>query len=76
MSATLPVKNRQLFIDGAWVESSSGKKLPVTNSAATEETLAEISWGNRCRYREGRRGGFRCDAGVDEAHCLGPGRSS
>jgi succinate-semialdehyde dehydrogenase/glutarate-semialdehyde dehydrogenase len=46
MSATLPVKNRQLYIDGAWVESSSGKKLPVTNPA-TEEILAEVSWGNR-----------------------------
>ncbi len=46
MSAALPVKNRQLYIDGAWCESAGGKKFPVINPA-TEETLAEISWGNR-----------------------------
>ncbi|MDY3551129.1 NAD-dependent succinate-semialdehyde dehydrogenase [Gemmata sp. JC717] len=45
MSA-LPVKNRQLFINGAWCESSTGNKLPVVNPA-TEETLADVSFGNR-----------------------------
>jgi succinate-semialdehyde dehydrogenase / glutarate-semialdehyde dehydrogenase len=46
MSASLPLKSRQLFIDGAWCESSSGKKLPVVNPA-TEETIAEVCWGSR-----------------------------
>jgi succinate-semialdehyde dehydrogenase / glutarate-semialdehyde dehydrogenase len=45
-TATLPVKNRQLFINGAWCDSASGKKLAVTNPA-TEETIAEISFGSR-----------------------------
>ena len=46
MSATPPVKNRQLYIDGAWSESATGKKLAVTNPA-TEETIAEVSFGGR-----------------------------
>ncbi len=46
MSVALPVKNRQLFINGAWCEAASGKKLAVTNPA-TEETIAEVSWGAR-----------------------------
>src|SRR5579883_2366768 len=46
MSTTPLVKNRQLFIDGAWCDSSTGKKLPVINPA-TEETIAEVSFGNR-----------------------------
>lgn len=46
MSATMPVKNRQLFINGAWVDAANGKKLPVTNPA-TEETIAEVSFGGR-----------------------------
>lgn len=49
MSA-VPVKNRQLYINGAWCESASGKKLAVENPA-TEETIAEVSSGGRedCR---------------------------
>src|SRR5262249_5914947 len=46
MSTTPLVKNRQLFIDGAWCDSASGKKLVVVNRA-TEETIAEVSFGNR-----------------------------
>jgi succinate-semialdehyde dehydrogenase/glutarate-semialdehyde dehydrogenase len=46
MSAAVPVKNRQLYIDGQWVESASGKKLAVENPA-TEETIAEVSSGGR-----------------------------
>jgi len=46
MSAAVPVKHRQLFINGEWVESSSGKKLAVENPA-TEETIAEVSFGTR-----------------------------
>ena len=45
MSA-VPVKNRQLFINGEWVDSASGKKLAVENPA-TEETIAEVSVGGR-----------------------------
>jgi succinate-semialdehyde dehydrogenase/glutarate-semialdehyde dehydrogenase len=50
MSATVPVKNRQLFINGEWVNSSSGKTLAVENPA-TEETIAEVAFGTRddCR---------------------------
>jgi succinate-semialdehyde dehydrogenase/glutarate-semialdehyde dehydrogenase len=46
----VPVKNRQLFIDGQWCDAASGKKLAVTNPA-TEETIAEVSFGTRedCR---------------------------
>lgn len=47
MSATTPpVKNRQLFIDGEWRDSSNGKKLAVENPA-TEETVAEVAFGTR-----------------------------
>lgn len=46
MSAVPPVKNRQLYIDGAWCEASGGKKLGVVNPA-TEETIAEVSSGGR-----------------------------
>ena len=46
MSTTPLVKNRQLFIDGAWVDSATGKKLAVINPA-TEESIAEVSFGNR-----------------------------
>lgn len=46
MSAAVPVKNRQLFINGEWCDSSSGKKLGVENPA-TEETIAEVSFGTR-----------------------------
>lgn len=45
MSA-VPVKNRQLYIDGQWVEAASGKKLAVENPA-TEETIAEVSSGGK-----------------------------
>src|SRR5262245_2735237 len=44
--STVPVQHRQLFIDGQWCEASSGKKLAVENPA-TEETIAEVSFGNR-----------------------------
>jgi succinate-semialdehyde dehydrogenase/glutarate-semialdehyde dehydrogenase len=46
MSAAVPVKNRQLYIDGQWCDSASGKKLAVENPA-TEETIAEVSSGGR-----------------------------
>src|SRR5215471_8906297 len=46
MSAAVPVKNRQLFINGEWVDSASKKKLAVENPA-TEETIAEVSSGGR-----------------------------
>jgi succinate-semialdehyde dehydrogenase/glutarate-semialdehyde dehydrogenase len=46
MSSALPVKNRQMYIDGVWCQSVSGEKFPVVNPA-TEETIAEISWGGR-----------------------------
>jgi len=41
-----PVKNRQLYINGEWCDSSSGKKLAVENPA-TEETIAEVAFGTR-----------------------------
>jgi succinate-semialdehyde dehydrogenase/glutarate-semialdehyde dehydrogenase len=46
----VPVQHRQLYIDGAWCDSSNGKKLAVENPA-TEETIAEVSSGTRedCR---------------------------
>ncbi len=49
-TATPPVKNRLLFINGAWVPSSSGKTIAVENPA-TEETIAEVASGSRddCR---------------------------
>src|SRR5262245_24017412 len=46
MSVAVPVKNRQLFINGEWVDSASRKKLAVENPA-TEETIAEVSSGGR-----------------------------
>src|SRR5213596_2553402 len=46
MSSAVPVKNRQLYIDAQWVESSSGKKIAVENPA-TEEIIAEVSAGGR-----------------------------
>jgi succinate-semialdehyde dehydrogenase/glutarate-semialdehyde dehydrogenase len=50
MSAAVPVQHRQLFINGEWVNSSSGKTLAVENPA-TEETIADVSFGTRddCR---------------------------
>ena len=44
--AAVPVQHRQLYIDGKWCDSSSGKKLAVENPA-TEETIAEVSFGTR-----------------------------
>src|SRR4029079_10165559 len=45
MSAALPlVKNRQMFIDGAWCDAANGKKVGVINPA-TEEAIAEVSSG-------------------------------
>ncbi len=46
MSSAVPVQHRQLYIDGQWVESSTGKKIAVENPA-TEETIAEVSAGGR-----------------------------
>src|SRR5947208_1614311 len=50
MSAAVPVQHRQLFINGEWVNSSSGKTLAVENPA-TEETIADVAFGTRddCR---------------------------
>src|SRR5882724_10496302 len=50
MSADVPVQHRQLYIDGQWCDSASGKKIAVENPA-TEETIAEVSAGGRedCR---------------------------
>ena len=45
-AAAPPVKNRQLYIDGQWCDSSNGKKLGVTNPA-TEDIIAEVSFGTR-----------------------------
>jgi succinate-semialdehyde dehydrogenase/glutarate-semialdehyde dehydrogenase len=49
-SAAPPVKNRKLYINGQWVDSSSGKTIAVENPA-TEETIAEVAAGTRedCR---------------------------
>lgn len=46
MSTAPIVTNRQLYIDGQWCDASTGKKLGVVNPA-TEETFAEVSFGNR-----------------------------
>lgn len=46
MSTAVPVQHRQLYIDGSWCEATSGKRLGVTNPA-TEETIAEVSFGGR-----------------------------
>src|SRR5687768_9752874 len=50
MSAEPAVKNRQLYIDGRWTDSSTGKKLAVDNPA-TEAVIAEVAFGGRddCR---------------------------
>jgi succinate-semialdehyde dehydrogenase / glutarate-semialdehyde dehydrogenase len=37
---------RQLYIDGKWVDSSSGQRFGVTNPA-TEETISEVAQGTR-----------------------------
>ena len=46
MSVVPPVKNRQLYIDGAWCDAAGGKTLGVVNPA-TEENIAEVSFGGR-----------------------------
>lgn len=46
MSVAVPVQHRQLYIDGQWCDSASGKRIPVENPA-TEETIAEVSSGGR-----------------------------
>ncbi|MCS7021967.1 MAG: NAD-dependent succinate-semialdehyde dehydrogenase [Gemmataceae bacterium] len=50
MTANVAVHHRQLFINGEWVESVSGKRIGVENPA-TEEIIAEVSFGGRedCR---------------------------
>ena len=45
MSA-VPVSHTQMYINGEWRAAASGKTLPVVNPA-TEETLAEVSFGDR-----------------------------
>src|SRR5437764_5326709 len=50
MAAAVPVQHRQLFINGEWVNSSSGKTLAVENPA-TEETIADVSSGTRVDCR-------------------------
>ena len=49
-TAGVPVKNRQMFIDGRWTDASTGKTLAVDNPA-TEEVIAEVAFGGRedCR---------------------------
>src|SRR6516164_8236371 len=44
--ATVPVKNRNLFVDGKWAPAASGKTLGVDNPA-TEEIIAEVAFGTR-----------------------------
>src|SRR5436190_1285070 len=46
MSSAVPVQHRQLYIDGQWVDSASGKKIGVENPA-TEEIIAEVSAGGK-----------------------------
>jgi succinate-semialdehyde dehydrogenase/glutarate-semialdehyde dehydrogenase len=46
MSSAVPVQHRQLYIDGQWVDSASGKKIGVENPA-TEEIIAEVSSGGK-----------------------------
>lgn len=46
MAADVPVKNRQLYINGRWADASTGKKLAVDNPA-TEEVIAEVAFGSR-----------------------------
>lgn len=43
---SVAVKNRQLFINGNWIDGSAGKKLAVENPA-TEDTIAEVSVGTK-----------------------------
>jgi succinate-semialdehyde dehydrogenase / glutarate-semialdehyde dehydrogenase len=40
------MSHRQLYINGAWTDSTSGKRIPVINPA-TEEAFAEVSQGGR-----------------------------
>lgn len=44
--ATATATVKQMYIDGRWMSSKSGRTLAVTNPA-TEETLAEIAYGGR-----------------------------
>jgi succinate-semialdehyde dehydrogenase / glutarate-semialdehyde dehydrogenase len=46
MTATLPIKNHQMFIGGAWVDAVSKKTLGVTNPA-TEEVIKDVAFGGR-----------------------------
>lgn len=50
MKAELPIKNRQLFINGKWEDAASKKTLGVINPA-TEEVLVEVAFGGKeeCR---------------------------
>ncbi|CAN5593167.1 NAD-dependent succinate-semialdehyde dehydrogenase [soil metagenome] len=45
-TATVGVKNRQLFINGQWIDATGGKTLAVENPA-TQETIADVSFGTR-----------------------------
>lgn len=50
MTQSIPVQHRQLFINGEWVDSLSGRRVGVENPA-TEEIITEVSYGGRedCR---------------------------
>src|ERR1044072_2272141 len=45
-SASVALKKYQLFIDGQWVDSESGKTFKTPNPA-TGETLAEVAEGDK-----------------------------
>ena len=49
--ATATATLKQMYIDGKWCNSDSGRTLAVTNPA-TEETIAEIAYGGREAERE------------------------
>ena len=55
--STVPVQNRQLYINGQWRDSSTGERYDVINPA-TEETIAEVAWGTR----------EDCKAAIDAAY--------
>jgi succinate-semialdehyde dehydrogenase/glutarate-semialdehyde dehydrogenase len=46
MPVEIPVKHRQMYIDGQWCDSASGRTIGVENPA-TEEIIAEVSFGSR-----------------------------
>lgn len=44
--SSVPVQHRQLYIHGRWCDASTGQRITVINPA-TEEPLAEVSFGHR-----------------------------